>query len=771
METPSSGGIDPVCGMRVAADAPHRWTYEGKLFLFCNAQCLRAFRANPGKYLAQPATCSTEASGASCCAPEPAGEGVHYTCPMHPEVTQDHPGACPRCGMALEAVIPDESADNPELADFRRRFWFTLPFTVLLAALEMSGHALHFIPALWLPWIELLLAAPVVFWGGHTLFDRCAASLSSRQLNMWTLIGLGVGAAFAYSLAATFFPAAFPPSFYSMGRISVYYEAAAEIISLTLLGQILELRARASTTGAIAALLGLAPKTARRLGTDGAEETIPLGQIKVGDRLRVRPGEKVPVDGVVLSGESGVDESMLTGEPLPVLKSPGDRVACATLNTHGSLVIEAHKVGADTLLAQIVQRVVDARRSKAPLQRLADVVAGYFVVGVVACALATFLGWGLLGPDGGWRLGLINAVSVLIVACPCVLGLATPMSVLVATGRGAKHGILFRDAAAIEHFAQVDTLVIDKTGTLTEGKPKLTEILPCVGHDGPELLRLAASLEQGSEHPLAHALVQAARTRGLALTEPSGFLAVSGQGVRGRVGAQILVLGNAGLLAQNGIDPGPLLTQAEGFRQRGASVLFLAVDGQLAGAFVVADTLKPTTREALQALRAAGLRLVMATGDATATARWLGAELGLTEIHGDATPADKQRLVERLRSEGRIVAMAGDGINDAPALAQAHVGVAMGDGTDVAIRSAQVTLVKGDLRGLAQAHALSKETVANMRQNLAFSLGYNTLGIPLAAGVLTPLTGWTLTPMVAAAAMSLSSVSLIANALRLKAKG
>ncbi|NBV78940.1 MAG: cadmium-translocating P-type ATPase [Verrucomicrobia bacterium] len=722
MEKPSSGGIDPVCGMQVRADSPHRWTFEGKLYLFCNAQCLRSFRANPEKYLAPPAACATTAEGATCCGPEPADEGVQYSCPMHPEVRQHHPGSCPQCGMALEPVLPDESRENPELTDFRRRFWFTLPFTLLLAALEMSGHALHFIPALWLPWLELLLAAPVVFWGGHTLFTRCVASLASRQFNMWTLIGLGAGAAFVYSLAATFFPAAFPPAFYAMGRISVYYEAAAEIISLTLLGQILELRARASTTGAIAALLGLAPKTACRLQPDATEETIPLTQIRVGDRLRVRPGEKVPVDGVVLSGESAVDESMLTGEPLPVMKTAGDPVVGATLNTQGSLIIRADKVGADTLLAQIVQQVVEARRSKAPLQRLADVVAGYFVVGVVAIGLATFFAWGFFGAERGWVLGLINGVSVLIIACPCVLGLATPMSVLIATGRGAKHGILFRDAAAIESLAQVDTLVIDKTGTLTEGKPQLTAILPSAGRDSSELLRLAA-------------------------------------------------LGNAALLSAHGLALGDLSVQAEGHRRAGASVLFLAIDGQPAGALVVADPLKPTTQEALQALRHAGVRILMATGDATTTAQAVGAELGLTEIHGDATPADKQSLVERLRAEGRVVAMAGDGINDAPALAQAHVGIAMGDGTDVAIRSAQITLVKGDLRGLAQAHTLARETVANMRQNLAFALGYNALGIPLAAGVLAPFTGWTLSPMIAAAAMSLSCVSLIANALRLKAKG
>lgn len=770
METPSTGGIDPVCGMQVKADSPHRWTLAGQLYLFCNAQCLKSFRADPQKYLTRPIAGGTTTKDAACCGPEPADEGMTYTCPMHPEVMQSHPGTCPQCGMALEAVIPNESVENPELADFRRRFWFTLPFTVLLAALEMSGHALHFIPALWLPWIELLLATPVIFWGGHTLFTRCVASLESRQFNMWTLIGLGAGAAFGYSLAATFFPAAFPPTFYSMGRISIYYEAAAEIISLTLLGQILELRARASTTGAIAALLGLAPKMALRLQPDGTEEAIPLTQIVVGDQLRVRPGEKVPVDGVIISGESAVDESMLTGEPLPVMKAPGDAVAGATLNTNGSLVIRAQKVGADTLLAQIVQMVVDARRSKAPMQRLADVVAGYFVIGVVAIAMVTFFAWGFLGPERGWVFGLINAVSVLIIACPCVLGLATPMSVLIATGRAAQHGILFRDAAAIEHFAQVDTLVIDKTGTLTAGKPKLTEILPCAGQAPQELLRLAASLEQGSEHPLASALRLAARTHGLTLIEPVGFRAVTGQGVCGHVGPHALLVGNAMLLTGVGIDMRDLSAQAEPYRRAGASVLFVAIDGHAAGALVVADPLKPTTKQALQELRARGLRIVMATGDATATAQALGQELGLTEIHGDATPADKQRLVERLRAEGRIVAMAGDGINDAPALAQAQVGIAMGDGTDVAIRSAQITLIKGDLRGLAKAHSLSRETVANMRQNLAFSLAYNALGIPLAAGVLTPFTGWTLSPMIAALAMSLSCVSLIANALRLKAR-
>jgi Cu+-exporting ATPase len=769
MEKTTSGGIDPVCGMQVKADSPHRWSFEGRLYLFCNAKCLRSFQADPRKYLAAPAACAVE--GEACCAPEPAGEGVMFTCPMHPEVQQDHPGSCPECGMALEAVMPDESAENPELTDFRRRFWWTLPCTVLLASLEMFGHGFRFIPHELYPWLELLLAAPVVFWGGRTLFGRFASSLEHRRFNMWTLIGLGAGASFAYSLLATFFPLAFPPAFWSMGRISLYYEATAEIISLTLLGQILELRARASTSGAIAALLGLAPKTAVRLRDDGSDETVPLTDLRVGDRVRVRPGEKVPVDGVVLTGASPVDESMLTGEPMPVAKAPGSKVAGATLNTDGSLVVRVEKVGGDTLLAQIVRMVVDARRSKAPMQRLADVVAGYFVVVVLAIAAVTFLAWGFLGGERGWVLGLINAVSVLIIACPCVLGLATPMSVLIATGRGARRGILFRDAAAIETLRQVDTLVVDKTGTLTAGKPRLTEVLTPDGATSDELLRLAASLEQGSEHPLAAALVQEARARGLMLTEASGFRAVTGQGVVGRVEGRDLIIGNAALLRSHGADPTTLEAQAESRRLAGAIVLFAALDGRAAGAFVVADPVKSTTAQALAELRAQGIRVVMATGDAAATAEAVGRELDLAETHGDMTPDGKRRLVERLRGEGRVVAMAGDGINDAPALAAAHVGIAMGDGTDVAIRSAQVTLVKGDLRGLAQAYTLSQETVANMRQNLAFSLGYNALGIPLAAGALTPWTGWTLSPMVAAAAMSLSCVSLIANALRLKAKG
>lgn len=755
---------DPVCGMTVSADSPLRQTHEGATYLFCNPSCLEKFRANPRRYIGnQP----KPGAGHSCCTVEPT-EGLTYSCPMHPEVTQTGPGACPKCGMALEPSVPDADRPDPELAYFRRRFWLTLPFTVLLAVIEMAHPVRHAIPAWALPWVELVLALPVVAWGGRTLFVRCAASIAQRSLNMWTLIGLGTGAAFGYSLAATLVPGWFPDSFREMGRLSVYYEAAAEIVSLTLLGQILELRARAGTSGALAALLGLAPKTACRVNPDGQDAIIPIGHIRVGDRVRVRPGEKIPVDGVVIDGGSAVDESMLTGEPWPVSKHAGDKVTGATLNIDGSFILRAEKVGADTMLAQIVQMVLDARRSKAPMQRLADIVAGYFVVVVVAIAILTFLAWGLLGAERGWVHGLVNAVSVLIIACPCALGLATPMSILVATGRGASQGILFRDAAAIETLQKVDTLVIDKTGTLTEGKPRLTLTLPADGFAADEVLGLSASLELGSEHPLASALVNAAKERGLALRETADFRAVTGQGVRGRLDGRELVLGNSALLGSVGADASALAAQAEAHRRTGASVLFLAVDGRIAGALVAADNLKPTTIQALDEIRAAGLRVIMATGDADATAQAVGRKLGLDEIHGDATPADKRRLVERLRSEGRVVAMAGDGINDAPALAQAHVGIAMGDGTDVAIRNAQVTLVKGDLRGIAQACVLSRETVANMRQNLGFALGYNALGIPLAAGVFTPLTGWTLSPMVAAAAMSLSSVSLIVNALRLR---
>ncbi len=705
-----------------------------------------------------------------CCPKLSPKEGNEYSCPKHPETIGAESSACSKCGAVLAASTPGPDRTDPELAEFRKRFWYTLPFTLVLVAIEISGRSFSLIPAHALPWLELMLAFPVVTWGGYIIFVRCAASIVRRSFNMWTLIGLGIGAAFAYSLAATFVPSAFPSSFMESGKISLYYEAAAEIVSLTLFGQILELRTRASTSGALSALLSMAPKTACRIMLDGRDETIPLEQVRVGDLVRVRPGERVPVDGLITAGGSAVDESMLTGEPWPIAKHLGDRVTAATLNVDGTFVLRAEKVGSDTMLAQIVQMVADARRSKAPMQKMADMVAGYFVLTVVSIAALTFLAWGIYGPERGWVFGLISGVSVLIIACPCVLGLATPMSIVIATGRGAAQGILFRDATVIETMQKVDTLVVDKTGTLTEGKPRLTLVMHCAGFTSDEVLRLAASLELGSEHPLASALVRGAKERGLLLRETNGFRAITGQGIRGTLDGQELILGNAALVRSFGADPAELLAEAEIHRRTGASVLFLAVDGKTAGALVAADNVKTTTVQALREIRASGIRIIMSTGDAEATAKAIGKELGITEIHGDATPADKQKLVERLRAEGRIVAMAGDGINDAPALAQAHIGIAMGNGTDVAIRNAQVTLVKGDLRGIAQAYKLSHETVVNMRQNLGFALGYNCLGIPLAAGVLYPLTGWTLSPMLAAAATSLSCFSLMMNAIRLRHK-
>ncbi|MBI2744904.1 MAG: copper-translocating P-type ATPase [Burkholderiales bacterium] len=698
----------------------------------------------------------------------PPAAGTVYTCPMHPEIRQDHPGTCPKCGMTLEPVMPTlEEDDNPELRDFQHRFWWTLPLTVVVTLLAMAGHTLALFSAATQTWVEFVLSLPIVLWAGWPFFVRGWQSVVNRSPNMWTLISLGTGSAFVYSVLATVAPQSFPDSFVSMGRVGVYFEAAAVIISLTLLGQVLELKARSQTSAAIKSLLGLAPKTARRIRNDGTEEDVPLAHVHVGDLLRIRPGEKVPVDGTVTEGRSAVDESMLTGEPLPVTKRAGDKVIGATMNTSGALVMRSERVGSATMLAQIVQMVAQAQRSRAPMQRLADVVAGYFVLVVVAIAVLTLLAWGLWGPEPSWVYGLINAVAVLIIACPCALGLATPMSIMVATGRGATHGVLFRDAAAIEKFCQIDTLIIDKTGTLTEGRPAFEQTIAAPGFTDDEVLRLAASLDQGSEHPLAAAIVQAARTRGLALDSPEQFESSSGIGVRGTVGKRALVLGNTALMQQAGVVVNTLSTQAENLRTEGASVMYLAVDGQLAGLLAVSDPIKPSTPEALSTLKAAGLRIVMATGDGLTTARAVGLKLGIDEVHGEVKPADKLALVERLQREGRVVAMAGDGINDAPALAKADVGVAMGTGTDVAMNSAQVTLVKGDLRGIAVARLLSVDTVRNMKQNLMFAFLYNALGIPLAAGLLYPFTGWLLSPMVAALAMSLSSASVIGNALRL----
>ncbi|NMM77482.1 copper-translocating P-type ATPase [Acidovorax sp. SRB_24] len=699
----------------------------------------------------------------------PAGDHAVYTCPMHPEIRQDHPGNCPKCGMTLEPLIPElTEEENPELVDFQRRFWWTLPLTVVVTFLAMFGHRLGWFDMAVQSWIELVLTLPIALWAGWPFLVRGVQSVVNRSPNMWTLIGLGTSAAFAYSVVATVAPQVFPDSFISMGRVAVYFEAAAVIISLTLLGQILELKARSQTSAAIKSLLGLAPKTARRIAPDGSEEDIPLAHVHVGDRLRVRPGEKVPVDGVVEEGSSALDESMLTGEPLPVTKRVGDKLIGATLNTSGALVMRSEHVGSATVLSQIVQMVAQAQRSRAPMQRMADTVAGYFVVAVVAAALLTFFGWGLFGPQPSWVYGLINAVAVLIIACPCALGLATPMSIMVATGRGATRGVLFRDAAAIENLRQIDTLIVDKTGTLTEGRPAFERAVAAAGFADDDVLRLAASLDQGSEHPLAAAIVNAARERGLALTAAEQFDSASGIGVRGNVAGQALALGNTVLMQQTGVDVAPLATQAEALRSQGASVMHLAVNGRLAGLLAVSDPVKASTPEALASLRAAGLRVVMATGDGLTTARAVGQRLGIDEVHGEVKPADKLALVERLQKEGRNVAMVGDGINDAPALARADVGIAMGTGTDVAMNSAQVTLVKGDLRGIATARALSVATVGNMKQNLAFAFAYNALGIPLAAGLLYPFTGWLLSPMIAALAMSLSSVSVISNALRLR---
>lgn len=712
-------------------------------------------------------------AGHAAPAPAPPGKpgkpGTVYTCPMHPEIRQDHPGHCPKCGMSLEPVMPELDADgNPELVDFQRRFWWTLPLTVVVAVLAMFGHNLGWFDMATQSWIELVLTAPIVLWAGWPFFVRGAQSVVNRSPDMWTLIGLGTGSAFVYSVVATVAPQAFPESFVSMGRVAVYFEAAAVIISLTLLGQLLELKARSQTSAAIRALLGLAPKTARRITDEGHEEDVPLAHVHVGDLLRVRPGEKVPTDGTVVEGRSSVDESMLTGEPLPVSKQVGDKLIGATLNTSGALVMRSEHVGSDTVLSQIVQMVALAQRSRAPMQRMADQVAGYFVMGVVGAALLTFFGWGLFGPEPSWVHALINAVAVLIIACPCALGLATPMSIMVATGRGATHGVLFRDAAAIESLRKVDTLIVDKTGTLTEGRPSFER---AVGHGGfseDEVLRLAASLDQGSEHPLAHAIVAAAKQKGLVLDKPEQFDSESGIGVRGVAGGRGLALGNTALMQQLGVDVSPLAAEAEALRAQGASVMHLAVDQALAGLLAVSDPVKATTADALKALRRANVRVIMATGDGLTTAHAVGQRLGIDEIHGEVKPADKLQLVEQLQAQGRVVAMAGDGINDAPALARADVGIAMGTGTDVAMNSAQLTLVKGDLRGIATARALSVATVANMKQNLAFAFLYNALGIPLAAGLLYPFTGWLLSPMIAALAMSLSSASVIGNALRLR---
>ncbi len=757
---PSGKAKDPVCGMDVdPARTPHHATHQGKDYHFCRAECRSRFVADPHRYLEPSSRPET---------PLPAG--TLYTCPMDPEIVQEGPGTCPICGMALEPMMPSLDEDeNPELADFRRRFWWGLPLSLATMALAMVAMTplLHGVSPTLRVWIEFALATPVVLWAGWPFLQRWGQSVRNRSPNMWTLIGTGVIAAYGYSVVATVAPGLFPPSFHQHGHVGVYFEAAAMIVSLTLLGQLMELKARARTSASIKALLGLAPKTARRLCDDGSEEDVELSLIRPGDRLRVRPGEKVPVDGVVLEGRSAVDESMLTGEPLPVTKSDGDRVIGATVNSSGALVIRAERVGDDSVLAQIVQLVAQAQRSRAPMQRMADKVAYWFVLAVLAVALLTLLGWGLFGPAPSWTHAVLNAVSVLIIACPCALGLATPMSIMVATGRAAQHGVLFRDAEAIESLRQVDVLVVDKTGTLTEGRPAFREVRPLAPFSAAEVLQLAASLDQGSEHPLATAIVAEARERGMTLLAVDGFDSVTGLGVRGQVDGRRLLLGNTALMDDHGIASDALRDAADALRSEGASVMFLSVDGRLAGLVAVADPIKASTADAIAQLHRDGLRIVMATGDGLATARTVAAQLGIDEVHGETRPADKAELIGKLQAQGHRVAMAGDGINDAPALATADVGIAMGNGTDVAVSSAQVTLVKGDLRGILRARQLSGATVRNMRQNLGFAFLYNGLGIPVAAGVLYPL-GIAMSPMLAALAMSLSSVSVIGNALRLR---
>jgi Cu+-exporting ATPase len=763
---------DPVCGMSFPPEeAAATLELDGETIYFCCPHCKAKLEADPDRYL-KPAA---EAAPAP---PAAAGTEVEYTCPMHPEVVQAGPGSCPICGMALEPrTVTAEDEENPELRDMTRRFWVSVVLTLPVLVLAMARPFWErWVPAGVLGWLELALATPVVLWGAWPFFVRGWRSIVHRSLNMFTLIGLGVGVAYLYSVVAQLFPGLFPESFRAStqgggGEVAVYFEAAAVITALVLLGQVLELRARSRTGAAIRALLGLAPKTARKVEPDGTEADVPLDAVQPGDRLRVRPGEKVPVDGVVVEGRSSVDESMVSGEPIPVEKGPGDRVVGATVNGTGSLVMEAEKVGSETLLARIVQMVAEAQRSRAPIQKLADRVAGYFVPAVVAIAAVTFVVWAIWGPDPALAFALVNAVAVLIIACPCALGLATPMSIMVATGRGATTGVLFKNAEAIETLRRVDTLVTDKTGTLTEGRPKLVAVEPAPGMDGmgaDELLRLAAGLERGSEHPLAAAIVSGAEERGAVPARSEEFSSITGKGVTGTVAGRSVALGNRALLDQLGIDPGTLAERAEAMRGEGQTVMFVAVDGRAAGLLGVADPIKETTAEAIAALHAGGIRIVMLTGDSETTARAVASRLGIDEVVAEVLPEQKVEVVRRLQDEGRFVAMAGDGINDAPALAQAHVGIAMGTGTDVAMESAGVTLVKGDLRGIVRAAKLSRATLRNIRQNLFFAFVYNSLGVPIAAGVLYPFFGLLLSPMIAAAAMSFSSVSVITNALRLR---
>jgi Cu+-exporting ATPase len=756
--------LDPVCGMTVdPAATPHHAEHAGHTFHFCSAGCRAKFVAEPAKYLAKDQ------------APAPAAPaGTIYTCPMHPEIRQVGPGACPICGMALEPVtVTAESGPSAELADMTRRMWIGLALAVPVFALEMGGHLSGLMMLLSRQtsnWIQLALGTPVVLWAGWPFFVRGWVSLKTGKLNMFTLIAMGVGVAWVYSMAAVLAPGAFPPAFRdASGAVPVYFEAAAVITVLVLLGQVLELRARERTSGAIKALLNLAPKTARRIREDGTDEEVTLDLIHVGDRLRVRPGEKVPVDGELIEGRVSIDESLVTGESMPVTKEPGAKVIAGSINKTGSFVLRAEKVGADTLLSRIVQMVAEAQRSRAPIQRMADRVSGWFVPAVIAVAAVAFVAWALVGPDPRFTYALVAAVSVLIIACPCALGLATPMSIMVGVGRGAQAGVLIKNAEALERFEKIDTLVVDKTGTLTEGRPAVTAVTALAGIDEPELLRLAASLERGSEHPLADAILRAARDRNLLLSEASAFDSPVGKGVLGVVDGRRIALGGARLMAEQGIDLAPLKDQAERLGQEGVTALFVALDGNLAGLLGVADPIKATTPEAIKALQAEGIRLVMMTGDNRATALAVARRLGIDDVEAEVLPEDKAKVVQRLRAEGRSVAMAGDGVNDAPALAAAEVGIAMGAGADVAIESAGVTLLKGDLMGLVRARRLSRAVMRNIRQNLVFAFIYNVAGVPVAAGALYPMFGWLLSPQIAAAAMALSSVSVITNSLRLRA--
>jgi Cu+-exporting ATPase len=756
---------DPVCGMQIdPATAAGSHTYKGKTYYFCSPSCLNRFRIAPEKYLN-----AERPSGM-----EPAGSGP-YTCPMDPEVVQDGPGACPKCGMALEPrIVMLEEPPNPELVDMSRRFWIGLALSAPLVLMAM-GHEWvgHWVRGMIGPrlqaYLELALATPVVLWGGWPFFARGWASIVNRSLNMFTLIAIGIGTAYLHSLAAVLAPGIFPASFRGPdGEVGRYFEAAAVITVLVLLGQVLELRARSRTGSAIRALLGLAPKTARRLREGGHEEEVPLDLVRPGDLLRVRPGEKVPVDGVVTEGASAVDESMVTGEPIPAERTAGSRVTGGTVNGTGGFVMRAERVGSDTLLARIVRMVSEAQRSRAPIQRLADRVSSYFVPAVVLTAAVTFIVWSLVGPEPRLAYALVNAVAVLIIACPCALGLATPMSIMVGVGRGATLGVLIKNAEALEILEKVDTLVMDKTGTLTEGKPRLVSVVPAMGGDESELLRLSAGLERGSEHPLAAAIVAGAMEKGVEIPKAEEFRAVTGKGVVGKIAGRPAALGNPKLMEELRVPHGDLVPQAEALRRRGQTVMFVAVDGKAAGLLGVADPIKPSAPEAVRDLLREGIRVVMLTGDHRLTAEAVARELGLDEVRAEVLPEQKGEIVKRLRAEGRIVAMAGDGINDAPALAQAQAGIAMGTGTDVAMESAGVTLVKGDLRGIVRARRLSRATMRNIRQNLFFAFIYNALGVPVAAGLLYPFAGILLSPIIASAAMTFSSVSVITNALRLR---